>query len=119
MEAVGRPECGTGMSANEAAGRLLAVVAHPDDESFGCGSTLHHVRAVGWTTAVLCATRGEAGELTPGTSLGPGGLGTLREQELRDAAGLLGVSEVSLLDLHDSGMTGDTPARHPRRGAVR
>src|SRR5437763_11299620 len=65
--------------------RLQLVVAHPDDETFGCGSLLLHAAAAGATTSVVCATRGEAGEG------GAADLGAVREQELRAAARLLGV----------------------------
>lgn len=87
--------------------RLQVVVAHPDDETFGCGSTLLHAHGAGAVTAVCCATRGEAGEVTHGVEVPAAGLGELREAELRAAAELLGVSRVDLLDLPDSGMTGD------------
>jgi N-acetyl-1-D-myo-inositol-2-amino-2-deoxy-alpha-D-glucopyranoside deacetylase len=79
------------------------VVAHPDDESFGCGSILAHASAVGYETAVLCATRGEAGE----SRIDSEDLGALREAELRTAADVLGVGTVRLLDHRDSGMAGD------------
>jgi LmbE family N-acetylglucosaminyl deacetylase len=82
---------------------LLVVVAHPDDESFGCGSLLAHASAAGYETAVLCATRGEAGESRIRTA----DLAALREAELRDAARILGVGVVRLLDHADSGMTGE------------
>jgi LmbE family N-acetylglucosaminyl deacetylase len=83
--------------------RLLVVVAHPDDESFGCGSVLAHAGARGDTTAVLCATRGEAGESRVATD----DLAAVRESELRAASGVLGVEAVILLDHADSGMEGD------------
>lgn len=83
--------------------RLLAVVAHPDDESFGCGSVLAHAAAVGYDTTVLCATRGEAGESRIDTT----DLAAHRETELRAAAQILGVSHVRLLEHRDSGMSGD------------
>jgi N-acetyl-1-D-myo-inositol-2-amino-2-deoxy-alpha-D-glucopyranoside deacetylase len=82
---------------------LLVVVAHPDDESFGCGSILAHAHAIGYDTAVLCATRGEAGE----SRIASDDLGALREAELRSAASVLGVGTVRLLDHRDSGMTGE------------
>lgn len=89
--------------------RLLLVVAHPDDETFGCGSLLLHAAAAGWSTTVVCATRGEAGEPAPGSDLGGRTLAEVREDELRTAAGLLGVARLVLLDFADSGMD-DEPA---------
>jgi LmbE family N-acetylglucosaminyl deacetylase len=89
--------------------RLLVVVAHPDDETFGCGSLLLAAAARGWRTSVACATRGEAGEATPGTdSSRP--LGEVREDELRAAAEVLGVHDVQLLGFADSGMEGQAAA---------
>lgn len=92
---------------NAAGTRLQVIVAHPDDETFGCGSLLLHARSSGAVTAVCCATRGEAGEVADGVEIPPGGVGELREGELRAAAHLLGVERVDLLDFRDSGMTGD------------
>ncbi len=92
----------------EAAGtRLQVIVAHPDDETFGCGSLLLHARSAGAVTAVCCATRGEAGEVANGVEIPAGGVSQLREAELRAAADLLGVERVDLLDFLDSGMAGD------------
>ena len=85
--------------------RMLVVVAHPDDESFGCGSILAAAAASGWETAVLCATRGEAGE----SRIPVDDLAAQRERELRDAARVLGVRHLRLLGYADSGMAG-TPA---------
>ena len=83
--------------------RLQLVVAHPDDETFGCGSLLLHAAGRGAVTAVCCATRGEAGG-------DAADLGGIRERELREAAELLGVSRVDVLDFVDSDMTGEPAA---------
>ena len=44
---------------------VLAVCAHPDDESFALGALLHHLAAHGAETSVLCFTHGEASTLGP------------------------------------------------------
>ena len=85
----------------------MVVVAHPDDETFGCGSLLLYAAARGAVTAVLCATRGEAGQPAPGSGVEAADLPEVREAELRHAADMLGVSRVDLLDLLDSGMAGE------------
>lgn len=82
---------------------LLVVVAHPDDESFGCGSVLAHAATMGLRTFVLCATRGESGESRIETD----DLGAVREAELRAAARILGVADVRVLDHRDSAMDGE------------
>ncbi|MCU1361821.1 MAG: hypothetical protein JWN99_3110, partial [Ilumatobacteraceae bacterium] len=85
-------------------GRLLIVVAHPDDETFGTGSVIAMAAASGVEVTVCCATRGEAGDAPPGFE---GDLGALREAELRAAGAELGVTRFVLLDFLDSGMSGE------------
>jgi LmbE family N-acetylglucosaminyl deacetylase len=89
--------------------RLLAVVAHPDDESFGCGSLLAHASRNGFDVTVCCATRGESGDPTPGSITAGLDIAEVREAELYHAADILGVSTVHLLDFVDSGMSGEAP----------
>jgi LmbE family N-acetylglucosaminyl deacetylase len=90
---------------------LLVVVAHPDDETFGTGSVIANAAAAGARVVVCCATRGEAGEDTSGTTSSPEALAAVREVELRDAARVLGAAEVVLFDFADSGLNGPMPER--------
>ncbi len=76
---------------------LLAVFAHPDDESFRCGGTLALLAGRGVRVWVLCATRGEAG--VPGLS--PEQAGQVRERELRCACRALGIEPPCFLDYRD------------------
>ncbi|MFC6287665.1 PIG-L family deacetylase [Nocardioides sp. GCM10027113] len=87
-------------------GRLLVVVAHPDDEAFGCGSVIAHATAHGLRSTVVCATRGELGEPAPGSGLTREELPAVRERELRSACALLGAERVELLGYRDSGVSG-------------
>jgi selenocysteine lyase/cysteine desulfurase/LmbE family N-acetylglucosaminyl deacetylase len=77
--------------------RPVAVIAHPDDESFGLGGVLHAFASSGAHVSVLCLTHGEASSLHGVV----GDLRVLREAELRAAAVALGVRDVQMLDLHD------------------
>jgi LmbE family N-acetylglucosaminyl deacetylase len=86
--------------------RLMAVLAHPDDESLGFGGSLAKYSSEGVDVFLLTATRGDGGRYRghrPGDPQHPGksALAIIRETELRAAATALGVSEVSLLDYHD------------------
>lgn len=85
---------------------LMAVLAHPDDESLGVGGTLAKYASEGVDVFVVTATRGEGGRFhthRPGDQQHPGAeaLGQIREAELRAAAAVLGVREVSFLDYRD------------------
>jgi N-acetylglucosamine malate deacetylase 2 len=80
---------------------VLAVVAHPDDESFGLGALLSDASAAGSRAGVLCLTHGEASTLH-GVD---GELRTIREGELRSAAHRLGLCWVRLLDHPDGHLT--------------
>ena len=80
--------------------RVLAVVAHPDDESFGLGGLLDAFHDAGAEVSVLCFTHGEASTLR-GV---PGDLHEVRASELRGAAVLLGVAQVDLRDHPDGGL---------------
>ena len=106
------------MSANHRL-TLMAVFAHPDDETFGTGGTLARYGADPDVRVVLvCATRGEAGEISDPSLATPEHLGEVREQELCCAAQLLGVDAVFFLGYRDSGMAGTPENKDPRALAM-
>jgi LmbE family N-acetylglucosaminyl deacetylase len=92
---------------------LLAVLAHPDDESFGMGGTLALYAARGADVYLVCATRGEVGEADEEHLKGFASVAEMREAELRCAAGILGLKGVFFLDYRDSGMPGSAENQHP------
>ncbi len=96
---------------------LLAVVAHPDDETFGMGGTLAHFASVGVEVHLICATRGEVGEVDPEMLEGFKSEGELREHELCCAADELGLKEVHFLGYRDSGMPG-SPENQNKKALV-
>src|SRR5688500_19217858 len=82
--------------------RLMAVFAHPDDESLATGSLLARYAAEGVETYLVTATRGERGWAgPPEDDPGPAALGGLREAELMAAADILGLREVTFLGYND------------------
>jgi LmbE family N-acetylglucosaminyl deacetylase len=94
------------MSSGQASGtRVLAVCAHPDDESFGLGGII--ATMVGWGASVhlLCLTRGERSTL----GVGDGDLATIRTDELQAAGTALGLASVRILD-HPDGALASVPS---------
>ena len=73
---------------------VLAVVAHPDDESFGLGAVIDALAAGGAAVHILCYTHGEASTLNETRA----DLRRAREQELTEAGAELGAASVTLLD---------------------
>lgn len=92
---------------------ILAVLAHPDDESFGLGGTLALYARKGFDTYYVCATRGEAGTLDPKYLDGFKDTAELRTNELMRAAKILGLKGVFFLGYRDSGMPGTEENKHP------
>lgn len=113
--------------------RLLAIHAHPDDETLASGVTLAHGVAAGDEVHVLTMTLGEEGEVIPADLAHlelPAGaaraadiadpLAQVRRAELAAAMDRLGVTSWSILGdeggpvRRDSGMVGTPSAAHPR-----
>lgn len=102
--------------------RLLAVHAHPDDETLSTGALLATWAASGAPVTVVTCTRGERGEVI-GPSLaeleGDGlALAAHREQELAAALAVLGVGDHAWLDALPAAPDGGRPTRYEDSGMV-
>src|SRR6516164_4789032 len=80
--------------------RPLAVVAHPDDETFGLGAIISQMAAAGASVHILCYAHGEASTLNENHT----DLLRQREHELRQAGAALGAVGVTLLGYRDGGL---------------
>jgi N-acetylglucosamine malate deacetylase 2 len=85
--------------------RPLAVVAHPDDETFGLGAILSQMAAADARVHILCYTHGEASRLNENHT----DLLRQREHELRQASAALGVAGITLLDYGDGHLAAQPP----------
>jgi LmbE family N-acetylglucosaminyl deacetylase len=88
---------------------LMAVHAHPDDESSSTGGVLAAYGDQGVRTVVVTCTNGEFGDAPGGVKPGQDGhdeqaVAQLRLAELREACKILGVTNLEPLGYHDSGM---------------
>jgi LmbE family N-acetylglucosaminyl deacetylase len=96
--------------------RLMAVLAHPDDESLGVGGTLAKYSAEGVSTHVVTATRGQRGRYFDNEDRpADEEVGRVRERELRRACAELGVSSVMVLDYLDGALDRADPAEATAR----
>jgi LmbE family N-acetylglucosaminyl deacetylase len=78
---------------------VLAVGAHSDDVEFGCGATLAKWSAAGASIHLLVLTDGSKGSWDPSAELAE--LTAERRREQEKAAAVLGIAEVTFLDLVD------------------
>lgn len=93
--------------------RLLMVYAHPDDETFGNAGTILHYRSAGVAVHLICATRGESGEVSSSFLEGYADIAARRTAELSCAAQVLGLASFHFLGYRDSGMPNAPENRHP------
>jgi LmbE family N-acetylglucosaminyl deacetylase len=95
---------------------ILFSFAHPDDESFSGAGLAGWCLDRGIPVALVCATRGEAGKAgDPAISGAPADLGRAREAELREAARIIGIEHVHLLDYRDRELSSAPPAEIRRQ----
>lgn len=87
--------------------------AHPDDECIVTGGTMAQLAAAGHRVVLVCATRGEHGEVDPDFNLDGQTLGERRTDELKASAQVLGVSRLEFLGYVDSGMMGTSTNEAP------
>ena len=85
-------------------GGMLCVFAHPDDEQYGTAGALLACIERGIRVDLLCATRGEGGEISDPALATPATLATVREGELRTACDMLGIQPPRLLGYPDGGL---------------
>jgi mycothiol S-conjugate amidase len=95
---------------------LLALHAHPDDESSKGSGTMARYAKEGVRVALVCATGGEEGDILNPRMDKPGvkeRMAELRKEELEAACAILGVEEVYDLGYRDSGMPKTDANKHP------
>lgn len=97
--------------------KLMAIFAHPDDEGVVAGTMARHARDHG-EVMLVCATRGEVGEISDPSLATPETLGAVRQAELEAACAELGVQHLAFLPYRDSGMEG-TPENEDPRALIR
>ena len=100
---------------DDAFGRVLCVVAHPDDIEYGTSAAVAAWTARGIEVTYLLLTRGEAGM----DSSPPGRTAQLRTREQIAASKLVGVSDVTLLDHPDGVLEYGLPLRRDIARAIR
>lgn len=80
---------------------ILAITAHPDDESFAAAGTIYNNSLAGGKTELICATLGEKGSSHLTTPVSEHELKIIRRKELEQAASIIGIKSLHVLDLPD------------------
>jgi len=89
---------------------LLVILAHPDDEAFGCTGVMTILRRRGVPVTYVCATLGQMGRLMGRPPFATREtLPVLRRRELAEAMSIVGVDDVRLLGLWDKTVEFEDP----------
>ena len=99
---------------DEAFGRILCVVAHPDDMEYGASAAVHRWTSRGAEVAYLLLTAGEAGMQSPPDVVAP-----LRAREQREACTIVGVTDLMILDHPDGTLLPTLELRRDIARAIR
>ncbi len=91
--------------------RLLFIYAHPDDESFGVAGLSRMCADEGADIGIVTATRGDAGRAGEPALCSREELPARREAELREAARILGINYVRVLDYRDQHLASAPPGQ--------
>ncbi len=94
--------------------RVMAVFAHPDDEGAVGGTLTKLANADNSEVMLVCATRGEVGEISDPALATRDTLPEVRTKELETAVDILGIQHLRWLDYRDSGMVGTSENEDPR-----
>ena len=95
---------------------LVAIHAHPDDESSKGAGTVAHYAGLGVRCVLVVATGGEAGDILNPAMDRPEvleNLTAIRREEVETAAAILGFADIVHLGFRDSGMPDSEPNHHP------
>jgi LmbE family N-acetylglucosaminyl deacetylase len=95
---------------------FVLLLAHPDDETFFAAGAIAQAVANHVRVGLLCGTRGERGATADLCAIEQ--LPHVREQELRDAAGILGIGELEILPFEDQKLA-EAPTAEVRFAIVR
>ena len=90
--------------------RIGAIFAHPDDETFCVGATIAKYADAGITTDLFCATDGDAGKNSGVPVSSREQLATLRRDEARSAASILGIASIEFAGYGDGALEQLDPA---------
>ena len=93
--------------------KLLAILAHPDDEGAFAGTLAHYAQNDTEVT-LICATKGEEGEISDPALATSENLAEVRTAELEAACEVIGIKQFLFLGYRDSGMEGTPPNEDPR-----
>lgn len=96
-------------------GRVLAIVAHPDDLEYGAAAVVAKWTTAGHEVCYVLATRGEAGI----DGMAPAQAGPLREAEQIAGAAVVGVTVVEFLNYPDGVVQYGLDLRRDLAAAIR